>query len=150
MPACSPTRGIFRRHPTLRRLVAATLGAMTLGGCTTLKRTTDRPETLLARRPRLLMRLTLHGGARLTLSSPLIKGDSLVGYPPGDDGSHPLTTALRDVEYAETEQFSAGRTVTLVVVALGATAVFVVSTRAGTPSHSVPVACKFCLGFPPL
>jgi hypothetical protein len=106
-----------------RRPIAYTLLLWYLAGCTTWRVQNLTPQQIIDRWHPASVRVTTADSSEFVLDQPKIAGsDSLAGFHNGA----PSTVAVADVTHVATREFSAGKTVGLVVgvsvvaVAIGA------------------------------
>jgi hypothetical protein len=110
----------LKQRPHLVRLTAAVLIATVLHGCTSWH---VRPLPLQpAHFSRSVhpgkVRLTLADGSRVTVPSPVIRGDSMFGNSP------PVALALTSIRWAEVLQTDDGKSI-LLMAGLGLTALII-------------------------
>lgn len=118
----SPSGPSFRRptvstrNPLSRRLIAALLLVL-LNACYSWRPTTVSPQRLIPEDQPLSVRVTLMNGETVTVESPTVRNDSIVGVT----DLPAVGVATRDVRLLEVRRFDVGETLGLVVgTAVGA------------------------------
>ena len=99
------------RTPLARRFIGALLMVL-LTACQTWRPTTVSPQTLIAAERPSSVRVTLTSGDVVTVQSPTMRNDSIVG---ATDASV-AAVASRDVGLFEVRRFSVGKTIGLGVL----------------------------------
>lgn len=95
------------RTPLARRLIAALLLVL-LAGCHSWRPTTVSPQTLISAEQPSSVRVTLLNGETVTVESPTVRNDSIVGVMDASVG-----VASRDVRSLEVRRLSIGKTIGL-------------------------------------
>ena len=101
------------RVPLARRLIAALLLVL-VTACYSWRPTTVSPQTLIATEQPSSVRATLTNGEVVTVQSPIMRNDSIVG---ATDASV-AAVASRDVRLLEVRQFELGPTIGVVVLSV--------------------------------
>ncbi len=99
------------RVPLARRFIAALLLVL-VTACYTWRPTTVSPQTLIATEQPSSVRVTLTGGAVVTLQSPTMRSDSIIGVL----GGAVVAVASSDVGWVEVRRFSIWKTIGFVYV----------------------------------
>ena len=111
--------GIFRRGlPRFPHLLLLLIPAVSLSACRTWQPTTMSPERLVATERPERVRVTVPGGATVTLRNPIVVNDSIVAAVAPDPGA-PFATARPGVPTAAVEGLEVSRLSRARTIAMG-------------------------------
>jgi hypothetical protein len=128
--------------------LSALMLAGTLEGCTVWHQRPLEPAMFTAEKPPSEVRVTLVGGRRITLRSPALLGDSLIGveYTAPQPNQPPARVALPLAEVSEVEvrQGAHGRTTLLVLgMGIGVLLLAASSAQGGSSNGTTSGSCPF-------
>ena len=115
-----------------RRLVASLLLAAYLPACTSYQATSQPLAKLTAApQPAKLLCITQRNGVRVEVRAPRVVGDSLFGTNAARGmADRPVAIAMADIQSTEAKKFDAGRSIALVVIVGGTSALMTAAASA--------------------
>jgi hypothetical protein len=97
-----------------RRLVSTLLLLTYLPACSTWQVGTPTPAQFVEQKKPHSIRVTRTDGSRITLTSPMVRNDSILGNSGAGDPEHSVALALSDVQQVEVRKIATGKTLLLV------------------------------------